>query len=141
YVTLFSAQLAVGAAAIFARFALHGAGPLVVAALRLTIAALPLLLLSWPKSRRLAIPRNHELLFAVSGIALAVHFATWIGSLLYTSVAVSTLLVSTSPVWTSLYDVVVLKQRFKRAFWFALPACGCGVILIAAAHSTVAPVV
>ena len=37
---LLSAQLAIGAAAIFARYALLGAGPLAVSALRLTIAAI-----------------------------------------------------------------------------------------------------
>jgi hypothetical protein len=35
------AQLAIGAAAIFARFALAGGGPIAVSALRLLVAALP----------------------------------------------------------------------------------------------------
>lgn len=140
YATLLGAQIAVGAAAIFARFALHGAGPVAVSALRLTIAALPLLAYSWPQSKKLSIPRKHELLFACSGLALALHFATWIGSLLYTSVAVSTLLVCTVPVWTALYDSLILKQKMSRKFWLAFLAAGCGVALIVGSKSCAAPI-
>jgi drug/metabolite transporter (DMT)-like permease len=130
YATLFGAQIAIGAAAIFARFALEGAGPVVVSALRLTIAGLPLLAFSWRKSITFSIPGKHELLFALSGVALAVHFATWIGSLRCTSVAVSTLLVCTSPVWTALYDIFILKQKMSRNFWYAFMAAGLGLALI-----------
>ena len=38
----------------------------------------------------------------LSGSLLAVHFATWIPSLSYTSVAASTVLVTTTPVWVAL---------------------------------------
>jgi drug/metabolite transporter (DMT)-like permease len=127
---LLGAQIAIGAAAIFARFALHGAGPVEVSALRLTIAALPLLVFSWKRSKKLSIPRRHEVLFACSGVALAIHFATWIASLQYTSVAVSTLLVCTAPVWTALYNWLILKQKMGKQFWFALLVAGCGVGLI-----------
>jgi drug/metabolite transporter (DMT)-like permease len=140
YATLLGAQLAVGAAAIFARFALHGAGPVEVSALRLTIAALPLLAYSWPQSRKLSIPPKHERLFACSGLALGLHFATWIGSLLYTSVAVSTLLVCTVPVWTALYDSLILKQKMSSKFWLAFLAAGCGVALIVGSSTGVAQI-
>jgi drug/metabolite transporter (DMT)-like permease len=140
YLILLGAQLAVGSAAIFARFALHGAGPVVVSALRLAIAAIPLLINSWSLSRKLSISIKHELIFALSGLALAIHFSSWIGSLLYTSVAVSTLLVSTTPVWTALYDVFVLKQHANKKFWLSLLGGACGVALIASAKSSVAPI-
>lgn len=139
YAILLGAQLAVGAAAIFARYALHSAGPVVVSALRLSIAALPLLMWSWSASRKAAIPRNHELLFAAAGIVLAVHFATWIGSLLYTSVAVSTLLVCTVPVWTALYDWLVLKQKLSKTFWLAMLAATVGVALMVGSKTNPAP--
>jgi drug/metabolite transporter (DMT)-like permease len=140
YAVLLGSQIAIGGAAIFARFALHGTGPVGVAALRLTIAALPLLAFSWPQSKLHSVPRKHELLFACSGVALAIHFATWIGSLLYTPVAVSTLLVCTSPVWTALYDSLILKQRMSKIFWFALLSAGCGVTLIVRSGSGSAPI-
>lgn len=60
YAILFGAQLAVGAAAIFARFALQGAGPIVVSALRLTVAALPLLIYGWSRSKTISVSRHHE---------------------------------------------------------------------------------
>jgi hypothetical protein len=46
YAILFAAQLAIGSAAIFARFALEGARPIAVSALRLSIAGFPLLIYS-----------------------------------------------------------------------------------------------
>ena len=41
----------------------------------------------------------------LAGLALALHFAAWIASLRYASVAISTLLVCTTPVWTEAYAV------------------------------------
>ncbi len=135
YAILFGAQLAIGAAAIFARYALHGTGPISVSALRLAIAALPVLWLSRRKSKSIHISSQHELLYLAAGIALALHFASWIASLQYTTVAVSTLLVCTSPVWTALYEVFCLKQKKPAAFWLAFIAGAIGVIMIAAPGS------
>lgn len=130
YAVLLGAQLAVGTAAIFARYALHGTGPITVSALRLAIASIPLLWLSRRRSRQLHIAHNHEWLFAAAGIALALHFASWIASLQFTSVAVSTLLVCTTPVWTALYDVLVRKKQKPRTFWLASLAAAIGIALI-----------
>jgi drug/metabolite transporter (DMT)-like permease len=139
YAILFAAQLAIGSAAIFARYALEGARPIAISALRLSIAGFPLLIYSLWKNPR-SLPRRHELLLACAGISLAVHFATWIASLQYTSVAVSTLLVSTSPLWTGLYDVVVAKQRKPLAFWLSLLGGAVGVLLIIMDKSAPAPI-
>lgn len=49
-----------------------------------------------------------------SGIFLALHFLTWIWSLHLTSVAVSTALVSTHPVFVALYERFFLKRSLKR---------------------------
>lgn len=127
---MLGAQIAVGAAAIFGRFALEGAEPVVVSALRLSIAAVPVFVLSWHRSKALNIPPKHELLMACAGLALALHFGTWIASLRYTSIAVSTLLVCTVPVWTALYDATVEKKSVSLKFWGALAAGGAGVALI-----------
>jgi len=48
---------------------------------------------------------------AGAGIALALHFATWIGSLSYTSVASSVLLVNTAPLFTLGLSRTILKER------------------------------
>ena len=82
---------------------------MVVSAARLTIAAAILLFVSWiRRSSDRALSQRENVLLAVAGVALAAHFVTWIWSLKYISVAVSTLLVTATPIWTALYDA-----RFK----------------------------
>jgi drug/metabolite transporter (DMT)-like permease len=103
------AQLAIGAAAVFARFALTSGGPLAVSAARLTLAAAPLLLLAALRGRLRVLDRPTERRLALAGVLLALHFATWIASLNFASVAISTLLVCSSAVWTEAY--AVLRRR------------------------------
>jgi len=50
---------------------------------------------------------------AISGVFLALHFATWIASLSMTSVASSTVLVSLSPVFVAAFSYFILKENFK----------------------------
>ncbi|HEY9700650.1 MAG TPA: DMT family transporter [Trichocoleus sp.] len=97
----------VSAAAIFIRLALQAAGvqgvgfSLVLAAARLTLAALALI----PAWRGFSVVtlRSSAALFSIAaGLFLAVHFATWITSLSYTSIAASATLVTTNPVWVAL---------------------------------------
>lgn len=144
---LAGAQVAVGAAAIFARFALSGAPPLAVSAWRLVIASAVLLALS-ALTRRGSIPhhdapqreRGGAWIFVAAGVALAVHFATWISSLDYTSVAVSTLLVATTPMWTALYDSAVHKRHLSLIAWGAFALGAAGLVLVAGYNATRPPV-
>ncbi|NES98097.1 MAG: DMT family transporter [Desertifilum sp. SIO1I2] len=98
---------AVSTAAIFIRLSMAAAGvqgvgfSLVVAALRLTLASL-ILLPAWRGVRRLQPSRRAWLYAIAAGGSLAVHFAMWISSLSYTSIAASTTLVTTNPVWVAL---------------------------------------
>lgn len=94
---------------MFARFALTSSGPLAVSAARLTIAAVPLVAIAALRGRLRAIDAHTERRLLGAGVLLAVHFATWIGSLDFASVAISTLLVCTTPVWTEAY--AVLRRR------------------------------
>ncbi len=131
YTLLGGAQLAVGAAAIFARFALTGAGPLAVSALRLGIAAAVLLAVATVRRDRTApLPRQSRGL-ALAGVALAVHFAGWIASLQYTTVAVSTLLVATAPIWTAVYDAVIRRRTpsLRTLCGFAGGAAGLALVV------------
>jgi len=127
---LLGAQLAVGAAAIFARYALTAAQPLAVAALRLIVAAAVLLAISAVTRNRPKLSRPTRVILIVAGLALAVHFATWISSLEYTTIATSTLLVCTTPIWTSLYDAAVLRRRLPSAVWLAYFVGAIGLWLI-----------
>ncbi len=61
-----------------------------------------------------------EWMHLCSGIALALHFAFWIASLRYTSVAVSVVLVNTSPVMVALLGYLFLGERLTRRGMFGL---------------------
>ncbi len=139
YLRLLGAQAAIGAAAIFARFALTATGPLTASLLRLAIAAVPLCILALLAGpRRLSWRR--EAAFALAGVALAVHFAAWIGSLLYTTVAISTLLVCTSPIWTGLYDAVTARATPRALLWaFLLAAAGLALVTAHEARGAAGP--
>ncbi len=138
YLRLLGAQLAIAAAAIFARYALEGAGPLAVSGLRLGLAAIVALAIAG-RFRKLS--RKREVAFGLAGVALALHFGTWIASLAFTSVAASTLLVTTTPLWTELYDVIRERRPPSRAFLLSLGLAAAGVAtLVTARASAPAPV-
>jgi drug/metabolite transporter (DMT)-like permease len=138
YVELIGAQLAIGAAAIFARFALAGAGPLAVSALRLAIASVPAVAFALLAARK-PVGARREALFAVAGAALAAHFAAWIASLHYTSVAISTLLVTTTPLFTETYDALRLRRAPSRRVAIALALAGAGLTIIVTRRDAPAP--
>jgi drug/metabolite transporter (DMT)-like permease len=141
YALLVAAQIGVGAAAIFARYALTGAGPLAVSAARLSIAAAILLIAAAVKPPRSApIPRKSNVLLWFAGVALAIHFASWIASLQYTGVAISTLLVSTTPLWVAIYDNATRERLLGMRSLCAFAAGAAGLILVVGFNSTRAPV-
>jgi drug/metabolite transporter (DMT)-like permease len=131
YVILLGAQLTIGAAAIFARWALSGSGPLMASALRLCIATALIAIYRMLKQRGGPVKKGHDLLFALAGICLALHFGCWIASLQFTSVAISTLLVCTTPVWTALWDMIVGREKPKPTFFLCFALAALGVYLIA----------
>jgi len=141
YLVLASAQIAVGAAAIFARFALDSAPPVAVSASRLAIAAVILFAAAFLRKSRDARPsRKEQLLFAFAGFALALHFVTWIWSLQYISVAVSTLLVTTTPIWTALYDSRFKGRPFTRDTVAGFLVGAAGLALVVRTGKTSPPI-
>ena len=115
-ISLLLAILAVSTASIFIRFAQREAPSLVIAALRLTIASLVLAPYTAVRSgvELRKITRQELFLGLLSGSFLAIHFATWITSLEYTSVASSVVLVSTGPLWVALLAPLLLKERLRN---------------------------
>jgi drug/metabolite transporter (DMT)-like permease len=106
--------LAVSTASIFIRFAQHaGASSIVIAAFRLTLATLGLapFALSRYRSDLRFLTRREWFLALLSGVFLAFHFAFWITSLQYTSVASSVVLVTTTPLWVAILAPLVLRER------------------------------
>jgi drug/metabolite transporter (DMT)-like permease len=107
------AILAASTSSIMIRFAQNEAPSLVIAAYRLglaTLALLPLFLIKYrPELNKMS---RREIGMAVfSGLFLAVHFATWITSLEFTTVASSVVLVQTSPLFVTLVSPFLLKER------------------------------
>ncbi len=131
---------AVSSGSIFARFAQADAPSLVVAAFRLSLAVLLLLPLAWLRYRRELRElnaRDWRWLLA-AGFFLAVHFATWITSLEYTSVASSVALVSTSPLWVALFSWIVLGEPMKPSLVVGLALALCGSVVISFAEARAA---
>ena len=128
-----------GAAAIFARYALASAPPLAVAAARLCIAAAILLIVAALHRSTRTTTRAQRSLLWIAGGALALHFATWIASLDYTTVAISTLLVSVTPMWTALYDALVRRRRFPLVVPLAFLSGIAGLAMVTSGHHAAPP--
>lgn len=124
--------LAVSTAAIFIRFAQADAPSLVIAAYRLSLAALFLLPIAVFRYRHIirSLSRRDLGLALLSGLFLAVHFAAWITSLEYTSVASSVVLVTTTPLWVALLSPFTVKEPLARgaAMGMALALCGGAIV-------------
>jgi drug/metabolite transporter (DMT)-like permease len=128
--------LATSTAAIFIRYAQgEGLPSLVIAAGRLTLAALLLtpFALRAHRPELAALTRRDLVLGAASGFFLAIHFATWIASLEYTSVLISVVFVSTSPLWVALLELFFLRVRLGALVWFGLIIALIGGIAIGTA--------
>lgn len=111
-----------------------------IAALRLALAALVLIPFAWARARRELIalaPRDLALALA-SGALLAVHFWSWITSLEYTSVASSTVLVTTNPLWVGLASLVLLREKLGAGTAAGLLLSLAGMLLTFAADANVA---
>jgi drug/metabolite transporter (DMT)-like permease len=112
---------AVSTASVFIRLAQREAPSLAVAAYRLAIASLILMPLVWTKRMDLkSLTRGQWLLLVLSGAFLAVHFATWVTSLAYTSVVSSVIFVTTTPLWVALFSPLILKERVDARIWLGL---------------------
>ena len=114
YLPLLFGVFAVSTGAIFARLA--DAPALVTAAYRVGLATLILAPFAWWKARDelRKLSRGDFLLAALAGLFLALHFATWISSLDFTSVANSVVLVNTNPLWVGLLTPLIAKERVGR---------------------------
>ena len=139
FVLLGAGVAVVSFAAILIRFAqADGAPSLAIASVRLGVAALVLAPFAWKRAgaemRRLG---TRELLLCVlSGFLLAVHFWVWITSLEYTSIASSTALVATNPLWVALASAFLLRERPGPAaiVGIVLTLGGSALIFAADAH-------
>lgn len=108
--------LAVSTAAILVRVA--GAPALSLAFYRCAGGALALAPFAWRARRRArGRPRLPHGLLAAAGVLLALHFALWIASLSFTSVASSVVLVTASPLFVGAGTAVLLAEPVSRRTW------------------------
>jgi drug/metabolite transporter (DMT)-like permease len=106
--------------AIFARYA--DSPPLVKSAYRVGIAAslvVPFALI-FHRREYLRLSRREIFLNVLSGVFLAAHFASWITSLDYTSVASSVILVDTIPIWIAVFNLAFGAARPNRTMWLCV---------------------
>jgi drug/metabolite transporter (DMT)-like permease len=108
--------LAVSSASLFIRYAQQEMPSLVIAAFRLGLASI--IMTPWVLRKHYqelkVIKRAEWLWITGAGLLLAIHFATWITSLEYTSVSSSVVLVTTTPIWVALFSPIILKERASR---------------------------
>jgi len=122
--------LSVSCGAIFIRLA--SAPALAVAAYRVmwgTLLFAPALALG-PARELAALKHRGWLQIALSGTALALHFALWIASLSYTTVASSVLLVDTTPFFIGLASQWLFGKPCLRQFWIGLAVAFLGCVVI-----------
>jgi drug/metabolite transporter (DMT)-like permease len=138
-VTLGLAVLLVSFGAILVRLA--AAPPLAVSFFRVALASLLFspfgagqMRRSWP-----VLTQRRRLVLVGAGAALALHFATWIASLSYTSIASSVLLVNTAPLFALALSRLFLGERVSGAVLAAIPLAFAGAAVIAFSDWTGSP--
>ena len=129
---LLFAIIMVSTSSIFIRFAQTGAPSLAIAAWRLALASLILVPIAWVQKKEEIKRLNRKTigLLILSGIFLCLHFASWISSLEFTSVASSVVLVTTSPLWVAILSPIVLHERLEKAVWTGLLVAIAGSIIM-----------
>lgn len=125
--------LAVSTASIFIRFVQReSVASIVIAAYRLGIATIVLSPVVLIKHRQeISKLSRIDLRFSLlSGFFLAIHFAAWISSLEFTSVASSVVLVTTTPLWVAIFSPIALKEKISRTVSIGLGVALLGTIVI-----------
>jgi drug/metabolite transporter (DMT)-like permease len=120
--------LAASTAAIFIK--LCDAPALIIATYRMVFASLILLPYALYKKKGRTWERKEIGWLIVSGLFLSLHFAFWISSLKYTSVASSVVLVTTYPIFVGIGSRLFLKERMGLSLIFGiiLSVLGSGLI-------------
>ena len=133
--------IAMSSASILVRFAFAAGGEssfaisLLLGAGRLLLAS-ALLLPAWiALCRQPQLPRRAIWLASLSGLAVALHFATWFTSLAYTTVTASTALVTLGPVWTAIIGTWLGIERLSMRTWLGISLALAGALSIGLADS------
>lgn len=122
--------VAVSTASILIRLA--EAPALVIGAWRMILATLMLTPWAWPRVKRewRGLSRRDWARLALAGAALAIHFASWITSLEYTTVASSVILVSMNPIFVGAATYLVLRERVSAGQVWAIIVALAGTLIV-----------
>lgn len=135
YLPLTLGVVAVSFAAIFIK--LSSAPSLIIASYRMLFAficLLPVVLWRYRSELVRISPRNRGLML-LSGLFLAAHFACWITSFRFTTVASSTALVSTQPIFAVVFSYLLFKEKVTRRQLVAVVIAIVGSIIIGLADA------
>lgn len=96
----------------------------------------------WVMARRWsslgALTRREIRLTVIAGVFLGLHFATWIPSLTLTTIAASTALVATQPIWAALIARAT-GVRISSRVWIGIAIAFSGVIVLTGVDLSVDP--
>ena len=128
YIFLPIGIIAISTASIFIK--LCDAPALIIATYRMMLASLMLTPFACYKKPWRGWEKNEIGWFFLSGLFLSLHFAFWIASLKYTSVASSVVLVTTHPIFVGIGGWLFLKERIgmNLVLGIALSVLGSGLI-------------
>ncbi len=125
---------AVSTASIFVRFS--ESNPLIIAGYRMLLASLLMLLLSLGALGQFKKLSKKDLLILLgSGASLAVHFGSFTASLSYTSVAASTVIVDSSPIFVVILSRLLLGEEITKREVIGIALSILGAVIITAGHA------
>jgi len=110
---------------------------LVISAYRMLFTCLMLLLPVILNNRKefYSVKRNDFLMCILSGIFLALHYASWISSIHMTTIANSTVLVACSPMFVALANYFIIKEKFTFKMIASIVLSLTGTLIIAMGSS------
>ena len=133
FIILFLGVINISAASIFIRLAQKEASSFVIAAARMIISTIPLIpiviLKHLPEIRKIS--KKDLFLSLLSGLFLAIHFASWITSLEYTTIASSVVIVCTTPIWVTLFGAIIYREKVGKAILIGIILTMLGGIIVA----------
>lgn len=126
---LFIGIAAISFSAIFVKWSDAPVSVIGMYRLTLTLAGMTPFLYRYRRELREMSGRDW-LLLGLSGVMLALHFLFWMGSLRYTTVASSTVLMTLEPVLVIIGALVFFRERIRRMAVIAMSVAIVGAVLI-----------
>lgn len=99
-------------------------------AFSLLLPTIPALLVSGEWRQLRTIGKAEWVWMVAAGACLALHFVTWFMSLGYTSVASSTVLLATHPLWVGVLSAALLREPASRLEWLGIAAAVIGAVIV-----------